>query len=133
MAYLSWHDRYLLGHPEVDAQHRKLFELVGHFDDVVQMGMPEELGRIMDDLILCASDHFSYEEEWMEQVRYPGRLEHRRMHQELIQQLEEMTARMKAGGHLSMKSFVRFLVDWLTNHIMREDRELKPYIRKGLE
>ena len=128
MAFLSWHDRYLLGHAELDAQHRKLFELVNHFEDVVQMDMSAELGRIMEDLIRCAIEHFKFEETLMEQFGFPGLPEHRKMHEDLIQQIRHMAERTKAGGHLSSKSVIRFLVDWLTNHVIREDMELKPYL-----
>ncbi len=129
MSFLSWHDRYLIGHAEVDAQHRKLFELVNHFDDVVQMDMPDELGRILDDILICSSDHFRFEEALMEELRYPGLFEHRRQHQELVEQLQQMVVRMKAGGHLSTRSFIRFLVDWLANHILREDMMIRPYLK----
>jgi hemerythrin len=129
MAFLSWHARYLIGHAEVDAQHRKLFELVNHFGDVVQMDMPEELGRILDDILICSIDHFRFEEEVMEELRYPGLLEHKRQHQELVQQLQQRGVQMMAGGHLSTRSFTRFLVDWLANHILREDMMLRPYLK----
>ena len=126
---LSWHDRYLLGHAELDAQHRKLFEVVNHFDEVIEMDMPIELGRIVDDLIASATEHFRFEETVMEQNGFPDRPGHRRMHEELMGQLRQMRGKMKAGGHVSSKSVARFLVDWLTNHILREDMEFKPYLR----
>ena len=129
MAFLSWHDRYRLGHAEIDAQHRQLFEVVNHFDDVIEMDMPTELGRIVDDLIASATEHFRCEEALMEQIEFPDRSGHCRMHEELISQLRQMRAKMKAGGHLSAKSVAMFLVDWLTYHILREDMEFKPYLK----
>ena len=129
MAFLSWHDRYLLGHAEIDAQHKKLFELVNHFDDVIKLGMPAELGFILDDLLICAAEHFLYEEDWMDRIGYPKTLEHKRVHADLLEQLQQMTLKMKAGGNVGTKSVARFLVDWLTNHILREDLDLKPYLQ----
>jgi hemerythrin len=129
MAFLSWHDRYLLGHAEIDAQHRKLFELVNHFDDVIQMDMADELGRIVDDLVAGAVAHFKFEEAVLEQIGFPDRSGHSKMHEELIGQLRQTRAKMKAGGHVSAKSVARFLVDWLTYHILREDMEFKAYLQ----
>jgi hemerythrin-like metal-binding protein len=129
MAFLSWHDRYRLGHAEIDAQHRKLFELVNHFDDVIQMDMADELGRIVDDLMAETVEHFKFEEAVMEQIGFPDRSGHAKMHEELITQLRQTRARMKAGGHVSSKSVAMFLVDWLTYHILREDMEFKPYLQ----
>ena len=129
MAFLSWHDRYSLGHAELDAQHRMLFEVVNHFDDVIEMDMPVELGRIVDDLIVSAIEHFRFEEAVMEQIGFPDRSGHCRMHEELIGQLRQTRTRLKAGGHVSAKSVAMFLVDWLTYHILREDKEFKAYLQ----
>jgi hemerythrin len=35
---------------------------------------------------------------------------------------------MTEGGHISTKAIVRFLADWLTSHILREDLEYKPFL-----
>ncbi|MDR3684274.1 MAG: bacteriohemerythrin, partial [Geothrix sp.] len=120
MAFLSWHDRYRLGHAEIDAQHQRLFDVVNHFDDVIEMNMPAELGRILEDLLASATEHFRSEEAVMAQIGFPGRSGHCKMHEELLGQLRQMQARMKAGGDVSSKSVARFLVDWLTYHILRE-------------
>jgi hemerythrin-like metal-binding protein len=132
MAFLSWHVRFSVGHAEIDAQHKKLFELVNHFDDVIKMGLPGELGRIMDDLISSTVEHFAFEETLIRKAGFPEAVDHEGMHRELIKQVRDMRANMKMGGHLSPKSIVRFLADWLTSHIMREDMEFKPYL-EGME
>lgn len=128
MAFLSWHERFSVGHPEVDLQHRKLFELVNHFDDVIKMGMTDELGRILDDLIACTVDHFAFEETLIKQAGFPKLAEHVRMHGELLLQVKDMRERMTLGGYVSSKAIVRFLADWLTSHIMREDMDYRPYL-----
>ena len=130
MAFLSWHERYSVGNPALDLEHRKCFELVNHFDDVIQMDMDSELGFILEDLVSCTLEHFTHEEALLEQSAYPGLPEHRRIHAELIAQLQEQRARMKAGGHVSNKSVVRFLADWLTNHILREDMAFKAHLKR---
>lgn len=128
MAFLPWHERYSVGHAELDGQHKKLFELVNHFDDVIQMGLVDELGRIVDDLIVDVAAHFKHEEQLLQQAGFPKLPEHKNMHADLIKQIQEVRNKMKEGGHVSMKSVVRFLADWLTNHILREDMEFKPYL-----
>jgi hemerythrin-like metal-binding protein len=128
MAFLSWHERFSVGHPELDAQHQKLCELVNHFDDVIKMGLTDELGRILDDLISCTMDHFKFEEALLAKVGFPKAQEHVRMHGELIRQIQDMRSKMKVGGHVGAKAIVRFLADWLTSHIVREDMEYKPYL-----
>lgn len=128
MAFLAWHERYSIGNAEIDSQHRKLFELVNHFDDVIEMGMTDELRQITEDLISSSVSHFRFEEGLMKDIAFPKLLDHQKMHGELINQLQEMRAKMTLGGHVSTKSIVRFLADWLTNHIMREDMDYKAYL-----
>lgn len=129
MAFLSWHDRYSMGHAEIDTQHRKLFELVNHFDDVVKLSLPEEPTRVLDDLIAATRAHFEFEERLIEAAGFPQAASHKKVHAELISQIQDMQRKMKRGGHLSSTAIARFLADWLTNHIIREDREYKPYLK----
>ncbi len=128
MAFLSWHERFGVGHAEIDLQHRRLFELVNHFDDVIQMGMHEELPHIVDDLISLSEAHFRFEEGLIQRSGFPRVAEHRKMHDELLDQVRMMRRSMMVGGHVSHKAVVRFLADWLTNHILREDMEYKAYL-----
>jgi hemerythrin-like metal-binding protein len=129
MAFLSWHERYSVGHAELDAEHKRLFELVNHFDDVIQMELAGELGLILDDIVSSTVAHFRREEDLMKQAGFPQLAEHKDMHDELINQIKEVRITMKKGGHVGTKSVVRFLADWLTNHIIREDMEYKPYLK----
>ncbi|HJV48877.1 MAG TPA: bacteriohemerythrin [Geothrix sp.] len=130
MAFLAWHKRYSLGDAEIDAQHQKLFEFVNGFDDVIPMGMTDELSRILDDLIAFTVAHFTYEEARFREAGFPKADEHEQMHRELLLQVRDLRSRMKVGGHVGAKSIVHFLADWLTSHIMREDMEFKPYLAK---
>ena len=129
MVFLSWHERYSVGSAEIDAQHKALFDLVNRFDDTMQTGMTAESVGIMDDLISSTIEHFKFEEDLMAQVAFPQLPGHKQMHGELIKQVREMRAKVKAGGYVSTKSIVRFLADWLTNHIIREDLGYKPYLK----
>ncbi|MFZ1375617.1 MAG: bacteriohemerythrin [Geothrix sp.] len=128
MAFLSWHERFSVGHAEIDQQHQRLFELVNHFDDVIQMGMVEELPRIVDDVMHLSEAHFRFEEGLIQDIGFPVVAEHRKIHRELLDQVGHMRSSMMVGGHVSHKAVVRFLADWLTNHILREDMEYKPYL-----
>jgi hemerythrin-like metal-binding protein len=129
MAFLSWHERFSLGHAEIDAQHKKLFELVNRFDDVIKAGQSETLGPILGDLLVETTSHFEFEIALLKQIGFPKRVEHERMHRELIGQIRDLQSAMTEGGHISTKAIVRFLADWLTSHILREDLEYKPYLK----
>ncbi len=128
MAFLSWHARFSVGHPEIDQQHQRLFELVNHFDDVLKMGLQEELPLIVDDLLALSEAHFRFEERVIEASGFPRAVEHRRLHGELLDQVRTMRASLAVGGHLSHKALVRFLADWLTAHILREDMEYRSFL-----
>ena len=130
MAFLSWHERFRVGHAEVDAQHQNLFSIVNRFNVPDQTGPSVETARaILEDLLAAVMAHFKFEEELMDSIAYPDLAEHKQMHEDLIKQLWDLLATLKRGGHKSMPSIVRFLADWLVNHIVREDMAYKPHLK----
>ena len=130
MTFLTWHERYSVGNADIDHQHRELFDFVNQLAEVGRPGMSSESGRILDDLIAHTVEHFKFEESLMLQIGFPNAIDHKKMHEELLKQVKELRAKMKVGGHLTLISIVRFLADWLMNHIMREDMDYMPCLKR---
>jgi hemerythrin-like metal-binding protein len=106
-------ERYRLGHPEIDRQHRAIFAIVARADE----GKPGD--QLLDDLIAYAGDHFAAEERLAADL---GVLEedHAAAHRRLLDAL--LAHRHDQAGH--DRIIRRFLVDWVEHHIDRDDRDL---------
>ena len=55
--------------------------------------------------------------------------EHREKHQELSAKVAEFVSRHKEGDATICIPLLRFMRDWLTNHMQTEDREYVPWLR----
>jgi hemerythrin len=73
--------------------------------------------------------HFAMEEGLMKRSSYPGYPEHKRIHDELTQQVLDLEAKHKAGSMTLSLSVMTFLKDWLAHHIAQEDMKLAEHLR----
>lgn len=133
MAFVDWKPEYSVGNVEIDQQHRKLVDIINHLHDSMKMGgKPEDLMRIMDDLVNYTRYHFSHEEKLMQRAGYPDLSNHQRVHRAMVEQVERL--RKEAGSSRTGFSIklMGFLKNWLTDHIMGTDQKYAPVL-KGIK
>jgi hemerythrin len=68
----------------------------------------------------------------MEAAQYPGFATHRAHHNDLTRQVGEFMDRYKRGDGALNIQLLRFLSDWLTKHIQREDKEYSPWLIRNM-
>ncbi len=87
-----------------------------------------EILAIIKTLIDKAAEHFQREDALMDRYRYPERREHRGEHGMLLCSVETYYANLAASGQPITKEVVRYLKDWLTNHIRTADHRLDRFL-----
>ena len=109
------------GLPEIDAQHRRLFELAASFEG------QRETVHVMTALAQLSAyikTHFRDEEDMLEACGYPQLDAHRALHGEFRKML---SALLVDARHLSLDQIaerVHFLInDWFYKHILVADFE----------
>jgi hemerythrin len=128
MAVLKWDDSLGVGVECVDIQHRQLVGYINVLHDALEAGEGRSrLGQVFEDLIAYAREHFAFEEELMQVNGYPRWQEHGLEHVKLTETVLRMRAEFQAGRDLTL-DVTRFLVEWLTGHIMGSDRQYAPFI-----
>jgi len=129
-ALFTWKPEYNVGHPEIDAQHRKLVEILNSLHEAMLARLTEaQLSKILDELVLYTEKHFASEERLMVQHSYPGVLAHKRLHQELTGKVIDFRNQMRAGRASLSIELMHFLKDWLAKHIKGSDREVGVYLK----
>ena len=121
-----WEERFSVGIPEIDADHRRLIEMMSDLFvmSVIDRNL-EETQILLDRLIDATLAHFAHEEGLMRRWAYPNFEQHRAEHRILITEIE--TLRDEWSKRLDVESamaVLRFLRDWLIGHIEAEDRKL---------
>lgn len=127
---IYWNDKYSLGVPPMDRQHRRLVDLINRLFVCMNQGADmSEMKGVMDELIDYTQRHFADEERLMAKYGYPTLTAHRLKHEKLVAEVAEMYREFDSRGKtiVSLK-LMRFLKQWLLEHILVEDRKYAGHI-----
>ena len=129
---IAWSEDYELGNSFVDAQHKKLFELVGSIGKTCSEGGDfNTLSDTLDFLLQYTVQHFSDEEALQIKHGFPEYEYHKKLHEEFETIVSEKVAEFKEKGSTKDLSDTvnEFVIEWLVNHILKEDMKIGEYIR----
>ena len=125
---LQWSDAFSVSNPQMDAQHKKLMEMVNRLYAAMRSGRANSVvSQILDELVNYTATHFTDEENLMKLYKYPGLAEQEAMHKDLVRQALALQQQVREGQPLGTQVF-HFLKGWLINHIQNEDRKYGPYM-----
>ena len=123
---LEWNERFNVGIPEIDADHRRLFELANKLNEVVfEHKQKSEVEKILTTMLAEAETHFRREEQFFRPSAAAEVERHSVIHADIIAQL----ARLSAEIEVSKQSAIwlrkaAIAVSLLVTHLIQEDRKL---------
>ncbi len=129
---VPWSNEYKVGISSIDAQHKKLFDLVNALYEINDDNMKEELRNILYAFSDYMKIHFKDEEDYMLSIDYPKLEEHKKIHQDIIKRLSKVIHTPAKLNVIKSKMRViakRLLVD----HILNEDVKIKEFSLKKNE
>ncbi|MBF0127613.1 MAG: hemerythrin family protein [Magnetococcales bacterium] len=125
MDTLQWSESLSVGFQEVDDDHKKLVVMLNTLITAIQEKNSRSIiGKVLHELISYTSWHFRHEERLMQTYRFKGFLAHKGEHAELINQAGELQRKFTHEGVDLTQDVLEFLKTWLTNHILKTDREM---------
>lgn len=135
MAIISWSDNLSVGIRAFDQHHQHLVELINNLHDAMATGKGSGiLGKILTELADYTVYHFKAEEALFHKHGYPGYDEHKKNHDDLTNQVLDFKAKFEAGEMVISIEIMKFLTDWLTNHILGADKAYVPFLKsKGID
>lgn len=124
-------ERFHLGVPEIDAQHKELTELVEKFKAAVAGKDQRHLIHpVLRRLYHLLSQHFAYEEKLMEMVSYADLPQHRKTHKGILKLLNDYFERPIEPG--DFEHFGKLIGDRVLAHVMEHDVKMTATIREQL-
>lgn len=128
---LVWREAYECGQPQIDDEHRRLFELANATFDASFSAetRPDQFAAALDQLLTHVAQHFDHEERILAERGYPRLEAHRRAHAGLIKRAMELRESVERG-----EASIGALVDFLANrvvaqHLMTADADFFPLFR----
>jgi hemerythrin len=134
MSLFVWDSKYSVNIREIDQQHQKLFALFNQLYEAMQEGHGNDVvGKVLTGVLDYTAYHFAFEEKLFRQYGYADEAAHRAEHAKLTEQAKTLVQKLHAGqAHVTMAT-LKFLCDWLNNHILGSDKKFGPFlIGKGL-
>lgn len=126
---LEWTEMLSVGIEEIDAQHKVLVDLINQINEAILCHRgSEEAGAILQRLAEYTRIHFAVEESLFRLLGYPEYETHKSHHEQLIDQVERLRAKMQGGNVANSFEVLHFLRQWLTHHIMEEDKQYVPFL-----
>ncbi len=129
MPIMEWIKDYELGIDQFDNHHKHLVSLINTiYDDYTSEAPTETVGEVLNELIDYVAYHFSAEESWMENIKYPDREKHIKEHNRFSKTILEMQEEYTQGKMNLSFDLLVFLKTWLNDHITETDAEYGHYI-----
>jgi hemerythrin-like metal-binding protein len=133
MSLFIWNDsKFSVGVKELDNQHKKLVDTLNQLYDGMMSGQAKNVtGTLLTKLVSYTGDHFATEERLFANTRYPQADSHKKEHLKLTRQVEDFVGRFNRGEVALNVPLLNFLRDWLSKHIVIEDKKYGSWLNKA--
>ncbi len=134
MENIVWSEELSVGIKSIDSEHKKLISMVNELNHLVLVGdRIAAAGTALSALVEYTVVHFQNEENLMKKFAYPDYEKHRDEHEKLKARVMEFQSRLSSGKAGFTIELIKFLHDWLVNHIRGTDMAYRKFfIEKGV-
>jgi hemerythrin len=127
---IEWNEAFSVGVQKIDDQHRKFLSITNQLFDSMQGAQDREVvGSVLKELQQYVVYHFKTEESMMKMYNYPNMNEHKLEHEGAIQKVNKFVLDYERNLPSVDIELLKFLSDWIQNHILQVDRKYIPYFR----
>lgn len=137
VSIMLWKDKYELGVPLIDAQHKELFRRVESFLRALrsEISWDEKIPKLNETLEFMKRyvvEHFHDEEEYQRSINYPGYEVHKQIHDGMVDYVQDVSRQYEQSNKNEqlMQQFGGRLLAWLINHVAAEDQLIADYAKK---
>lgn len=131
MTYMSWRKDYETGVPQIDAEHRSLFNQVNAFHESYTRGdTRKEVSEILTRLVAYAEEHFQHEESLMRENAYPLLERHEALHAALVMTIFSINEGLSGDPAKAGMKTVQLIKGWLVDHILGADMDFAEFQRR---
>lgn len=133
---IDWKTIYKIGHDKIDSQHYNLLNnsinLIKYLECHALDDSYEEIKKMLKFLDKYIIEHFDTEEAIMEKYNYPFLTDQKNQHRRFIKSYTLLKAEIEEfhGSKIYLMFKIQiFLIDWIINHTLNEDKHLGKFLK----
>lgn len=129
---MVWTQSLSVGVTSIDSQHKMWFDKANALFDACSQGKGRAyISELLDFLTDYTHTHFTDEENYMLKINYPRYSIQKKLHADFIAQLNKLKQDLNASqGNLTVVINANtLLLNWFTNHISAEDKQIGDFIK----
>ena len=133
MPKIIWDDSFSVGSAEIDKQHQKWIQIHNNLHDAIIGGKTDSdtTKRILKEMIDYCNYHFTEEEKYMKEIEFYGFSSHAKIHAAFAERLAVCAKKVESGTMILNRDLIQETYNWLTHHILIEDKKLISPNNKG--
>lgn len=125
-----WSEALALDHGLMDAQHRRLVEMVGELGGTLVDGGEVDAQPLVEALVEYARVHFESEEGLMARAGYAALGTHRDEHDWFSRKVLMLQAARPSVRNRKLEELYTFLLNWTVEHIQGSDRAFWEWVER---
>ncbi|GHV93702.1 hemerythrin [Spirochaetia bacterium] len=128
---VAWSDDFSVGNSTIDEQHKELVRMTNEFYAGCQMGgvmAKVYFLKTIQGAVRYVRTHFSTEEEIMQKANYPGFDAHKQQHENFVAEVTQQVQLFEHDDNPDPAEFVKYLMNWVLQHIANVDKQYMPFI-----
>jgi hemerythrin len=122
MSLFVWKPEYSVNEAVLDAHHQQLFSILNSvYENVMNSPELDSVLPKIDQLSEYTKYHFSTEEVFMKEKKYPDIAEHIEKHREFSRTVDSLRTSYHDNDLEIAKKLIIVLGEWLLGHVLKED------------
>jgi hemerythrin len=124
VALLEWRKEFETGIPDVDHEHQELVMLINELPAVLDADPGGMALQVLGDILARIGAHFALEERLMRERGYDEYQEHKRDHDQLLDDLRDLMDDYEGGQWVDREAFAGRVGEWFSVHFRTRDARL---------
>jgi hemerythrin len=132
MTEFKWMEKLSIGNALLDAEHKKLIDLVNSLEKAIRAKDSDVLLQAVNLLVDCVCIHFENEEKIAQAINlsfFEHEMEHQYVKNELLNIRDELVERNGRWSESVAYNYSYFLSEWLYEHLNEEAKMIKPVLQ----
>lgn len=134
MHRIIWNESFSVGQEKLDEQHRTMMQLINRLNESLITSYitddDSQLFNLLEIIYEFVLKHFTFEELYMVDIKYPRIDHHAEIHEDIRNQINHFYIGIKEGSIILDSTIILKFSHMLEEHILNEDAKYGEHVKK---